>query len=190
LQGGLAALEELACVIAVGSGGDEREQDNMDEAVDEIEPSLQLPVTTGSRDSPSLLDSDEEMSDGDEPGSSDDETMEEILMTEEPASSEQQPTIVVPLSPNATRLSSPISPGPYPVLSNRRSGSLNSDSDASTVGQKSQNSRRNSRRTITLEKSVDEPMPIGERLKRRFLDLNLLSTILVRFSVVFRTRTC
>jgi serine/threonine-protein phosphatase 6 regulatory subunit 3 len=180
LQGGLSALEELACVIAVGSGGDEREQDNMDEAADEIEPALQLPVTTGSRDSPSLLDSDEEMSDGDEPGSSDDETMEEILMTEEPASSEQQqPTVVVPSSPNAIRLSSPISSAPHPVLSNRRSGSLNSDSDGSTVGQRSQNSRRNSRRTFTLEKSVDEPMPIGERLKRRFLDLNLLSTILV-----------
>ena len=174
LQGGLSALEELARVIAIGSG-DERENDTMDEANDEIEPALELPVTAESRDSPSLLDSDEEMSDGDEPGSSDDETMEEIMMTEEPLPNEQ-PAVVVPSSPNAACLSSP---GTQCGAPSRRSSSLNSDSDSSTVGQRSQNSRRNSRRTITLDKSANEPIPIGERLKRRFLDMNVLSTLLV-----------
>ncbi|KAG8217935.1 Mu homology domain-containing protein [Butyriboletus roseoflavus] len=54
LQGGLAALETLARVIALGSS-DEREREPSDEPRDEVEPALELPVTNPLRTSP-LLD--------------------------------------------------------------------------------------------------------------------------------------
>jgi len=81
LQGGLAALEELAQVIAMGPGGEPDQDDMDDDEVDEEEPAHDFPVTHAQNDASSLLDSDEDMS-----GDSDDDAMEEIAMYEEPRS--------------------------------------------------------------------------------------------------------
>ncbi|KAJ2921714.1 hypothetical protein H1R20_g15377, partial [Candolleomyces eurysporus] len=75
LQGGLSALEELASVIAMNNAN-EREQDNQDDDDDEPAPVCDFPVRAPTQDS-SSLDSDDEM---DEPGSSDDDEMEEIAI--------------------------------------------------------------------------------------------------------------
>jgi len=164
----------------------------MNEIHDEIEPALELPVTAISRDSPSLLDSDEDMSDDDETGSTDDDAMEEITIYDEPLPKNpptlsldeplQQPPIVVPSSPNAASLPSPAEIAAQGAALSQRVNSFNSDSDTSTVGPRSHSSRRSSRRVATMEQSTDSPMPVGEKLKRRFLDMNILSTLLVRVS--------
>ena len=80
LQGGLSALEELAQVIAIGSGNDD-EADDIDDENEEMEPAHEFPVSAAHTSS--SLDSDDDMSD-DEPGSSDDDAMDEIAMYEEP----------------------------------------------------------------------------------------------------------
>jgi serine/threonine-protein phosphatase 6 regulatory subunit 3 len=77
LQGGLSALEELAQVISMGSS-EEENRDNMDEEVDEAEPALEFPVHGAPQDSSSILDSDEDMSDDEGPGSFEDDPMEDI----------------------------------------------------------------------------------------------------------------
>ena len=92
LQGGLSSLEELAQVIANGNGN-EREQDGMDDENDEIERSHDFPITSTSHDTGSLMYSHEDMSGDDEPGSSDDDAMEEISMYDDP-----QPLSAPPLS--------------------------------------------------------------------------------------------
>jgi serine/threonine-protein phosphatase 6 regulatory subunit 3 len=95
LQGGLGGLEELAHVIALNgsyrSDGNGVDEDGMgiDER-DEIEPALDFPIhgacgTIGD-EMLGLDDDDEGMTDSDEPGSSDDEVMEEIVMYDEPPS--------------------------------------------------------------------------------------------------------
>jgi serine/threonine-protein phosphatase 6 regulatory subunit 3 len=191
LQGGLSALEELADVIAI-SNGDERDNEAMDERNDEVEPAQELPVTCP-LDSPSLLDSDEDMSD-DEPGSSDDEAMEEIVMYHEPAPTDippasiddhlQIPPTVVPSSPNAASL-----PSPTEIAAQERAAaptqrkSLNSESDNSTIGRRSQSSRRTSRRQTPIETAADVPTSIGEKFKRRMLDVGVISTFLVGFII-------
>jgi serine/threonine-protein phosphatase 6 regulatory subunit 3 len=95
LQGGLGGLEELAHVIALNgsyrSDGNGVDEDGMgiDER-DEIEPALDFPVRgAGGIIGDEMLgldDDDEGMTDSDEPGSSDDEVMEEIVMYDEPPS--------------------------------------------------------------------------------------------------------
>jgi serine/threonine-protein phosphatase 6 regulatory subunit 3 len=95
LQGGLGGLEELAHVIALNgsyrSDGDGMDEDGMgiDER-DEIEPALDFPIRgAGGAIGDEMLgldDDDEGMTDSDEPGSSDDEVMEEIVMYDEPPS--------------------------------------------------------------------------------------------------------
>ena len=95
LQGGLGGLEELAHVIALngsyrsdGNGVDENGM-GIDER-DEVEPALDFPIHgAGCAIGDEMLgldDDDEGMTDSDEPGSSDDEVMEEIVMYDEPPS--------------------------------------------------------------------------------------------------------
>jgi serine/threonine-protein phosphatase 6 regulatory subunit 3 len=193
LQGGLAALEELARVIAIGSSED-RDNDVMDETNDEREPALELPVSKTSHGSPSLIDSDEDMSDDeDEPGSSDDDAMEEIAMYDEPISQVhqtaspldiplQKPPIIVPSSPNAASLPSPAEIAAQGAALLKRT--FSSDSDTSTTTPRSHGSFRNSRRISTMDNPPDVPPPIGEKLKQKFLDMKVLSTLLVRVRVL------
>ncbi|KAJ7264879.1 SIT4 phosphatase-associated protein-domain-containing protein [Mycena haematopus] len=229
LQGGLAALEELARVIALNSGEEPtRDRDapmrGGASSQEDITPAReQLPVTGNSVHSDvssgSLLDSDEDMSSDDEPGSSEDDemTMEELAMDEDPATSAstpfpvsamppqqsppplqrergtseppsspplQEPSHLVPSSPNAGALpspteialamKSPITSEPPEVLASASTTSLRS-------------SKRNSR--ILARNSVppasgsapSAPLPAGELLKRRFVELDIASTLLDLF---------
>ncbi|KAG6888371.1 hypothetical protein C0992_008673 [Termitomyces sp. T32_za158] len=75
LNGGLAGLEDLAQVLSTNNVVEQQS----DDSTDGVKPSLELPIS-GSHDSISMsIDSDDSMSDG-EPGSSDDEAMEEIAI--------------------------------------------------------------------------------------------------------------
>ena len=95
LQGGLGGLEELAHVIALNGsyrsdgGGVDEDGMGIDER-DEIEPSLDFPIRcAGGAIGDEMLgldDDDDGMTDSDEPGSSDDDVMEEIVMYDEPPS--------------------------------------------------------------------------------------------------------
>jgi serine/threonine-protein phosphatase 6 regulatory subunit 3 len=184
LQGGLHALEELARVIAIGSG-EERDRDTMDEDNDETEPALELPVSNASRNSPSLIDSDDDMSsDDDDPGSSDDDAMEEIAMYDDPntfkhhsVSPLPQSPMVVPSSPNVASLSSPSEIAAQGAA--QRSSSFQSSDSDSLRAKTSSPSRRSSKRRATIDGSRESLLPIGEKLKRRFLDVNVLATLLV-----------
>ena len=182
LQGGLHSLEELARVIAIGSG-ENRDGDAMDEDNDEIEPALELPVSNATHHSPSLIDSDEDMSsDDDEPGSSDDDTMEEIAMydqsnSQNPTSPLTQPPMIVPSSPNTASLPSP-SELAAQGAAQRNSSFHSSDSDSLRT-KTSSHSRRSSKRRNTVENPRDNIISIGEILKQRFLDVNVLGTLLV-----------
>jgi serine/threonine-protein phosphatase 6 regulatory subunit 3 len=95
LQGGLGGLEELAHVIALNgsyrSDGNGVDEDGMGiYERDEIEPALSFPIRgAGGAIGDEMLgldDDDEGMTDSDEPGSSNDEVMEEIVMYDEPPS--------------------------------------------------------------------------------------------------------
>jgi serine/threonine-protein phosphatase 6 regulatory subunit 3 len=199
LQGGLSALEELAQVISMGSGGDDH-RDAMDEGVDDIEPALEFPVHGAPQDSSSLLDSDEDMSDDEGPGSFEDDPMEDVALPGESKSSDaaskpksgslpsphtRSPAETTPDSTTGT------SPGaalhPDKALSGgsappRRKGSNQSiGSEGSTIGRRSVGSRRSSkRRTLADASQTGLSIPVGERLKHRMLDDNVLAAMLVR----------
>jgi len=173
LQGGLSSLEELAKVISIGNGAD-RDPDAMDDQEDSIEPAKELPVSTGR--STLLLDSDEDMI-VEEPGSSDDETMEEISMSPLPSTASLPPESPSPVQ-NAAHTSpqsaSPISSSPIHTTGQKRKST---DSFGSIHRSMNKSSRQNSRKT--LSSSIRTSLPLGERLKKRFLELNVLSTLLV-----------
>jgi serine/threonine-protein phosphatase 6 regulatory subunit 3 len=179
LQGGLSALEELAQVIAIGSGNDD-EADDIDDENEELEPAHEFPVSAAH--TASSLDSDDDMSD-DEPGSSDDEAMEEIAMDEEPRSQEGSSSSLpeTPLErfPSATLSSSPMqSPSLDPTTLTSFQRHSSTDSEHSLTRQRSRDSRRSSRRSVLTETAPGPPV-LGERLKLRFLDTNVASTLLV-----------
>lgn len=185
LQGGLAALETLARVIALGSS-DEREREPSDEPRDEVEPALELPVTNPSRTS-SLLDSDDDMSD--DPGSSDDDAMEEIVMDDESSkghsrSGDDSPGEASRTTPASSpcRSSSPPSEHGTQAACERSpvSPSPREGSSQVTATPSRQNSRRSTHLSGTLE------TPVGERMKQCFLDASVLSTLLVRILPTLR----
>lgn len=160
LQGGLSVLEELAQVISIGNSGN-RDADAMDDREDSVEPAKELPVSTGR---PMLsLDSDEDMI-VEEPGSSDDEAMEEISMSPPPVST--------PLPPES---SSPVPGSPTYTTSQKRESTESFGSGS--ANRMSRSSRQNSRKTLSSSTKIS--LPLGERLKKRFLELNVLSTLLV-----------
>ncbi|KAG5644039.1 hypothetical protein DXG03_009191 [Asterophora parasitica] len=183
LQGGLAALEELSPFVQTN---DQTDHDAMDESNDEIEPSLELPVTSphGSL----TIDSDDDMSD-DEPGSSDDDAMEEIVMYEEPSHqielspiSSRTPLPQSPVSSlNAAPTPSP--PGTPPQKGAvSRSPSSGSDPMAGSSPRSRAPSRKNSRRSNHRNSSTTSvEVPVGEKLKQRFQQIGILSTLLDMF---------
>ncbi|KAJ7154198.1 SIT4 phosphatase-associated protein-domain-containing protein, partial [Mycena filopes] len=224
LQGGLAALEELARVIALGgdengNGGvrDDREDKLMtqeDESDEAIPDSRDLPVTGSS--SSTLLDSDEDMSSDDEPGSSDDD-MEELGMDEDPAATTsfpisappppqstppppplraaseppephiqlEEPPHLVPSSPNAGSMPSPTEialaqrlKSPEPELLSPSSPSGSASASSTSLRGKRASSRRS---IIGTPGASGEPLPVGELLKRRFVELDVASTLLDLF---------
>jgi hypothetical protein len=195
LQGGLSALEELAQVISMGSGEDDN-RDNMDEGVDEIEPALEFPVHGAPQDSSSLLDSDEDMSDDDGPGSFDDDPMEDITASGElkitdggskpksggiPPSHTRSPADTGTSSVSQGEALPPGTTTPSGSTRPRRKGSNQSiGSEGSTIGRRSTGSRRSLNR-LTLGDTPQSGLaiPVGERLKHKMLDDNVLAMILV-----------
>ncbi|KAL4068116.1 SIT4 phosphatase-associated protein-domain-containing protein [Scleroderma citrinum] len=179
LQGGLSSLEQLARVIAIGSG-DDQERENED-AQDEIEPALELPIHNPR--SSSMLDSDDDMSE--DPGSSDDDAMEEIVMddmvakdhsTENSESHSGSPSVVVHSSPIA--ISSPVPLESATQGSNHQSP-INEGSVTSSPVSKSHSSRRSSKRMMTSE--LISEVPVGEGMKQVFLNQSVLPTLLDLF---------
>jgi serine/threonine-protein phosphatase 6 regulatory subunit 3 len=191
LQGGLASLEELARVIALASGNDD--QDNMDAEAEDGEPAHEFPVSSASNASigSGSVDSedDDDMSDDEDPSSSDDDVMEEIAMSDEPLVSPppmspeddkslEQPPLIVPSSPNAASLPSPSELAAQgAALGRSRSSSSGRTESKYGRGRPRSNS---SRRRMELSETQKGPLPIGDILKRRFIDTRVLTSILVR----------
>ncbi|KAF8197611.1 SIT4 phosphatase-associated protein-domain-containing protein [Pholiota molesta] len=189
LQGGLAGLEELAQVIALNNNNEQRNEP-MDEENDETAPALEFPVRNPSDSSPSL-DSDEGMSDSDnEPGSSDDEAMEEIAMDEE------TPLSPIPFSKALPQTSPGVQSSPEaavgspdsreersPATIQAQGSSSDSESSGMTSRTSGRGSRRSSRsrRRTTLESSREVLLPIGEQLKLRLLNEDVLCTMIDMF---------
>ena len=189
LQGGLAGLEELAQVIALNSGND-RPNDTMADEDDDPPPARDFPVRNPTESSsPSTLDSDEDM-DSEEPGSSDDEAMEEIVMYDDlspipitkalpqvtpvmssPEETPSQTTEFVDQDPSTENLTS---------FGSSSGSSLDSDSTGLTSRASSgKGSRRRSRSRRRVEASVESLLPIGEQLKRRLLEENVVGGMIV-----------
>jgi len=184
LQGGLSGLEELAQVIALNSGND-RPHEATAEGEDDSTPAKDFPIRSMPEfSSPSTLDSDEDMDS--EAGSSDDEAMEEIAMYDEPQLSPthalSQITSAMTLSPESSLASE--SDDGLITLDSSSKGALSPESEAS--GNRFRPSRRgsskSSRRRTTIEGSV-EFLPIGEQLKRRLLEENVVGLIIVGFGI-------
>ncbi|TFK90277.1 SAPS-domain-containing protein [Polyporus arcularius HHB13444] len=182
LQGGLSALEELAQVIAIGNGSGDSEGMDDDEG-DEVESAHEFPVSHAP--SSSLIDSDEDMSGG----SSDEEAMEEIAMYEspraDPSPTPQEPSCGSSLARVASPLTlSPSSPAPSTSPGDissfpQRQNSWNSEPEGPLSRPRSRDSRRSVRRS-TRELPIGRPV-LGERLKQRFLEANVASTLLDLF---------
>jgi serine/threonine-protein phosphatase 6 regulatory subunit 3 len=184
LQGGLSALETLGQIISSNNVND-RGHEAVDETNDEMEPALELPISHAHHDS-SSLDSDDDMSDS-EAGSSDDDAMEEIVMYDEPhAQLELSPIssetalpslhITVPSSPNTASMPSPSEIAAHGAALSR----VGPHSDAGRHSRSHSTSRRSSRRATTNgDASLNLPLPMGDKLKRRFLEIDIASTILV-----------
>jgi len=174
LQGGLSSLEELAKVISIGNGPG-RDADAMDDQEDSIEPAKELPVSTGR---PAVsLDSDEDMI-VEEPGSSDDEAMEEISMSPLPTSATLPPESSSPVQ-NTVR-TPPRSTSPIPGSPTCTTGQKRKSTDSfgsGSIHRMGKISRQNSRKTLSSNTRLS--LPLGERFKKRFLELNVLSTLLV-----------
>ncbi|KAF6763649.1 SIT4 phosphatase-associated protein-domain-containing protein [Ephemerocybe angulata] len=178
LQGGLTALEELAAVIAMNNQNEPRQEDLSDEE-DDVKPAREFPIRAVTQDSPSL-DSDEDM---DEPGSSEDEDMEEIAMYDEPNGMD----IFSPTSPSpiSATLSSPFSNSDTASIESTGSSPstpmMERERPSRRLSARSIGSRRSSRRRHTMDQSIEVKLPIGEQLKKQFLDMNLFSTLLDLF---------
>ncbi|KAI0636560.1 SIT4 phosphatase-associated protein-domain-containing protein [Trametes polyzona] len=185
LQGGLSALEELAQVIAIGNGsGDNDGMD--DDETDEVESAHEFPVSHAPASN--LTDSDDDMS-GDEPGSSDDDAMEEIAMYDSPApdpspapsgspSSIAESPAASP-SPSAQSPSPSTSPSDIAAFPQHRQNSWSSDTEGPVARPRSASSRRSVRRS-TRDTLAGRPV-LGERLKQRFLEVNVCSSLLDLF---------
>ena len=180
LRGGLAALEGLAQVISLNQIGD-RERESMEPIQDEVEPALELPVHGASRSSP-IFSSDDDMSSDDEPGSSDEDAMEEIAMFDEPQpiSPAHEASPLPPSSSSSSSTSPPENPFSPPPPDRAPPGTplsrtASRSQDVSPSQSKLHGSRRSSRRTLS---GVPSLYP-GEKLKKCFVDMNILNTFLV-----------
>ncbi|KAG6836788.1 hypothetical protein H0H93_003209 [Arthromyces matolae] len=179
LNGGLGGLEDLAQILSANNS-----IDRLDDSNDDLEPSLPISSAHDSM----TLDSDESMSD--EPGSSDDEAMEEIAMYDDPPhnltrlttdSSIPELPLTIPSSPISFK--SPVSASPTQGDAYVESPVAETAPTSNTPPHARGSSRRNSRRSYILNGShtTDNYLPVGERLKQRFLDLGILSTLLDLF---------
>lgn len=180
LQGGLSALETLGQVIS-SNNGNGRDREVTDETNEEMEPALELPISH--QHDLSSLDSDDDMSDS-EAGTSDDDAMEEIVMFDEPHTQlELSPIsvetalpaqhVTVPSSPNTPSMASPSEVAAHGAALSRVKPHLDTDRSHPP------STRRSSRRATTNGDAPNSPLPIGDKLKRQFLEIDIASTLLV-----------
>ena len=149
-----------------------------------MEPAHEFPVSAAHD-----IESDDDMSD--DANSSDDDAMEDIAMYEEPRPPNGTPPGVggSPLErfPSATLSPAPptlsASPLASPTLTSTQLTmvpSRQSTSESSATRPRSSASRRSSARgSMVIETPPSGPV-LGERLKLRFLETNIVSTLLVR----------
>ncbi|KAJ7633140.1 SIT4 phosphatase-associated protein-domain-containing protein [Roridomyces roridus] len=156
LQGGLAALEELARAIALNAESEGTDRDRDRDSSSRTSPARELPVSSARSDS---MSDPRTMRAGSEPPSP---PHQEGALQDSPQ--------LVSSSPKAISSSSPI---PIEITS------VQSDAAASTGSLRSHSSKRSSRRMT--QASAGAPLPIGEMLKRRFVDLNIAATLLDLF---------
>lgn len=187
LTGSLSALDDLSQVITTNT--ETGDQGNLDADEDEMEPAEEFPVSGSRRDRTGLEFSDDDEDMTDEGASSDDDVMEEIDMNDElppsstppPASPLEDrlhhPPLIVPSSPNAASLPPPselaaqgaaMARGGFP-----RTASLSSLSSRPA----SAGSRRSTRRAEHGQRLSF--MPMGDKLKQRFAETRVLTTLLV-----------
>lgn len=109
-----------------------------------------------------------------------------LLSSSPSPSSSSSPKLHPSSSPNLLPSSNLVhSPGTSPIdshaISLPRQHSWNSGSDTDTMSRpRSSNSRRSLRRQSTIESTSGRPV-LGERLKQRFLEANIVSTLLVGY---------
>lgn len=186
LRGGLSALEDLARVIAIGSGNDD--QSDMDAEFQDIEPAQELPVSMGLADMNGHPSDDEDMSPSGSHSSNDDDVMEEIDMADDlhtaspPPISPQEddiaenPPLIIPLSP----VDAPHSDSMPLNVRRRRSSSSRTGSDRSSLRSRQGSvGSRSFKRSILGEREGSEFLPVGDKLKQRFSETRVLSTLLV-----------
>ncbi|KZT39264.1 SAPS-domain-containing protein [Sistotremastrum suecicum HHB10207 ss-3] len=172
LQGGLAALEELAQVITTSSGNT-AEPDRSSESVNEIEPSKELPISglqgrTASTSSPFLSDSDDSLS-----GDGSDDGMEDIdvdgsesdrakVMSLETSGHPSVVTLPDSISGDADSPHTPSETSTvHPPVSSGIDSPLGSEAD--------------------VEMAKNPTLSSGDRLKDTFLQMNIISTLLDLF---------
>ena len=178
LQGGLSALETLGEIISSNNGSNPGPE-TTDESNDEMEPALELPISHAHHDS-SSLDSDDDISDS-EAGSSDNDVMEEIVMYDEPHTQlELSPMNAEANLPPQNISSSPNTGSPPEIVAHGTVPSrVGPHSDTDRPSRSHSTSRRSSRRTTTNGDVSNLPLPIGDKLKRRFIEIDIASTLLV-----------
>lgn len=185
LQGGLHALEDLANVISAANGAD-RPGDPSGSDKDEVEPALELPVASSHTAVSGMDSDDDDMSD--DHASSDEDVMEEVAMSEDLTHSGTfstppgtPPTLTLSPAIMTSELSTDVSPKPRKI--SRRKNSSSSESSAKRQRSTSSTSPQTFRSSMHLANSVQIlSVSAGQRLKQKFLDLSVLSTLLVRFN--------
>ena len=185
LTGNLSALEELARVITIN--GESGEQANLDTDGDEMEPAAGFPVSGACKERSGLDFSDEDEDMSDDGASSDEDVMEEIDMNDEPPAATppmspledtlQRSPLIVPSSPNAATL-----PPPSEIAA--QGAAMSRSSLPRTASDRSISSRpgsTSSRRSTRRNEPREHPsfMPTGDKLKQRFTETRVLTTLLV-----------
>lgn len=170
LQGGLAALEQLGRIVTIGP--ERNGQDVFIEREQSLEPSKELPISTVPASSLADSDEDEIMSDEDaSPGSSDEEMIMEMAMSD----NAEMLSFAAPSSPNQ----------PPPAMGRailERTRRLSSASSSSSFNERYRTRSVSSRRSAFYSPSIRpiDSMSLGDRLKQRFQETNLLNTVIVR----------
>lgn len=166
LLGGLSALEELARVISIGNGANHASEEVDGDAQEMVE-AKELPVHSSSArstDSSSLAsDSDSDLSDH-----SSDEALDEI-----PANNSHDLPFPVRASsqdqPSCPAVTPPL-PAPPDAAGSTIESSPSAISREPTVRQKCDSH---------LGNDIVSGTPVGDTLKQRFIDMNVVTTLLV-----------
>ncbi|EJD02211.1 SAPS-domain-containing protein, partial [Fomitiporia mediterranea MF3/22] len=200
LKGGLSAMEDLARVIAIGSGAED--QSGMDGDGDEMEPAQELPIHSTDLSSLEYSDEDEDMSAGDDSSSAGEERMDEIDMNEDNRNSSPPPVsprdadtpidrsplavasspLAVTSSPLAVSMPAPneLSPlGQAIPRSQTRSPSVTGSDRSSIISRPASTGSRRMKRSGMMGNSGY--LPVGDKLKQRFSETRVLSTLLDLF---------